>query len=179
MTITSAVTPHWISYSETTKLGGTVYDRIGLRQRCSTSTASGSASGKGCAHFPDEGQCGSGDRYAFCSMWRTTGFLMSFAVVMNLVTLVSLLVIMAGGKARRESGWRAVCGMLAAVAALQFGAMAVVVSCPSFRGLSRNGREMLIWAVHACRVISSTMTTSSMSLGMRWMRRGISVRRAL
>ena len=176
MTITSAVTPHWISYSETTKLGGTVYDHIGLRQRCSTSTASGSASGRGCAHFPDEGQCESGDRYAICSMWQTTGILMSFTVVMDLVTLVSLLVVMAGGKARRESGWRAVCGMLAAVAALQFGAMAVVVSCPFF---SRDGREVLITIVHACRAISSTTTTSSMSPGTRWMRRGISVRRAL
>jgi hypothetical protein len=65
-------------------------------------------------------------------MWRTTGFLMSFAVVAELATLVGFLVILAGGRVKREGGWKVLGGLLAAVAAAQFVGMAVVVSfvCP-------------------------------------------------
>ena len=119
MTIASIVTPKWISYTETTKPGDTVYDRIGLHRRCM------STSPDGCVHFPDEQRC-AGDGGRFCNMWRTTGFLMSLAVVMELATIVGFLVTVAGGKAKREAGWRVLCGMLGVAAALQFGAMAVV-----------------------------------------------------
>jgi len=121
MTIASIVTPKWISYTETTKSGDTVYDRIGLHRRCM------STSPDGCVHFPDEQRC-AGDGGRFCNMWRTTGFLMSLAVVMELATIVGFLVTVAGGKVKREAGWRVLCGMLGVGAALQFGAMAVVVS---------------------------------------------------
>ncbi|KAK1754474.1 hypothetical protein QBC47DRAFT_402892 [Echria macrotheca] len=119
MTIASIVTPNWISYSDTGKSGDTVYDRFGLHRRC-RSTAPG-----GCMHFPDEQQC-EGDGSWFCNTWRTTGFLMSLAVVMDLVTVVGFLVIMAGGKAKRETGWRILCAMLGITAILEFGAMAIV-----------------------------------------------------
>ncbi|KAK0643020.1 hypothetical protein B0T16DRAFT_415100 [Cercophora newfieldiana] len=117
MTIASIVTPKWISFTEITKSGEMVYDHIGLHRRCM------STSPDGCVHFPDEQRCEGDGR--FCYLWRTAGFLMSLAVVVDLATMVGFLVIVAGGKAKRETGWRVLCGMLGVVAALQFGAMAV------------------------------------------------------
>jgi len=63
-------------------------------------------------------------------MWRTTGFLMNFAVVAEFATLAGFLVVLLGGRIKRRegSGWKALGGLLAAVAAAQFVGMAVVVS---------------------------------------------------
>jgi hypothetical protein len=120
MTIASIVTPKWISYTEITKSGNAVYDNIGLHRRCMSTHPDG------CVPFPDEAGCEANSH--FCSLWKTTGFLMSLAAVMDLVTIVGFLVIVAGGKEKREMGWRLLCGMLGVVAALQFGAVAVAVS---------------------------------------------------
>jgi hypothetical protein len=54
---------------------------------------------------------------------------MSFATVAELAALVGFLIIMAGGKVKRQgSGWRILGGLLGAVAAAEFIGMAVVVS---------------------------------------------------
>ncbi|KAH6636803.1 hypothetical protein F5144DRAFT_195657 [Chaetomium tenue] len=123
MTITSIVSPNWVSLSVPSPSGGTVTDTIGLHRRCASSTGS-------CAPFPEPSRCdgsdGDGSGPSFCSMWRTTGFLMSFAVVAELATLVGFLVILAGGRIKREGGWKVLGGLLAAVAAAQFLGMAVV-----------------------------------------------------
>lgn len=73
-------------------------------------------------------------------MWRSTGFLMSFATVAELAGLVGFLVVMAGGRAKRERGWPIMAVVMLAVAAVQFGAMAIVVSVfsGSFFSLSRS-----------------------------------------
>ena len=65
-------------------------------------------------------------------MWRSVGFLMSFAVVMEGVTLVTFVVMIAGGKQKRESGWKILTGLLVLVALIQCTAMALVVSCSPF-----------------------------------------------
>lgn len=139
MTIASIVTPKWISFTEITKSGDTVYDHIGLHRRCM------STSPDGCVHFPDEQRCES-DGGHFCYLWRTTGFLMSLAVVMDLATVVGFLVIVAGGKDRREMGWRVLCGMLGLVAALHFGAMAVAVSFIVILRACGKADKILFWA---------------------------------
>jgi hypothetical protein len=62
-------------------------------------------------------------------MWRTTGFLMNLAAVIDLVTIVGFLVVLAGGKAKkRESsgGWKMLGVLLGGAAATQFCAMAIV-----------------------------------------------------
>jgi hypothetical protein len=61
-------------------------------------------------------------------MWRTVGFLMSLAVILELAAVVGFVVILAGGKARRESGWKILGGLLGVVAVVLFSGMAVVVS---------------------------------------------------
>ncbi|KAK3326497.1 hypothetical protein B0H66DRAFT_530501 [Apodospora peruviana] len=114
MTIVSVVVPKWVTY---TRPGSPVYDNVGLHRRC--------MSGSECTEFPDPKRCDGGEE-KFCSTWRTLGFLMSFAIVVELATLVSFLIIMAGGKQKREKGWKLLGTMLAGVATIQFIAMALV-----------------------------------------------------
>lgn len=61
-------------------------------------------------------------------MWRSVGFLMSFAVVLQGLSIVSYLIIISGSKTLRESGWRALSLAIALSAAVQAASMAIVVS---------------------------------------------------
>ena len=56
---------------------------------------------------------------------------MSFAAVLELATIVAYLMVIAGGKQKREIGWRVLAFLLILVGVVQCGAMAIVV-CPSF-----------------------------------------------
>jgi len=60
-------------------------------------------------------------------MWRTVGFLISFAVVAELCSLVSFAVIVGGGVQRRAAGWQVVSGVLLFSAVVQCAGMAIVV----------------------------------------------------
>lgn len=53
---------------------------------------------------------------------------MSFAVVLEGMTLIAYVVILAGGKQKRESGWRVLSGLHVCCAALQCAGMAIIVS---------------------------------------------------
>ncbi|KAH8893382.1 hypothetical protein GQ53DRAFT_763687 [Thozetella sp. PMI_491] len=119
MTLASIVMPDWVSYSVTASTGHTVSRSIGLHKSCS------SVADPECRHYPADSECTGDERY-FCSMWRTTGFLMSFATVAELATIVGFLIIMSGGKLKREKGWRVLGGLLGVVAAIHFSAMAIV-----------------------------------------------------
>lgn len=61
-------------------------------------------------------------------MWRSVGFLMSFAVVLEGVTLFTFTVILAGGKQKREAGWKILTGLLILVGLIQCTGMALIVS---------------------------------------------------
>ena len=63
-------------------------------------------------------------------MWRSVGFLMSFAIVLEGMTFIAYLVILAGGKQKRESGWKVLSGLHFIVGALQLAGMAIIVSLP-------------------------------------------------
>jgi len=52
--------------------------------------------------------------------------MMSFAAVLELATIVAYLMIIAGGKQKRETGWRVVAFLLVLVGVVQCGAMAIV-----------------------------------------------------
>lgn len=60
-------------------------------------------------------------------MWRSTGFLMNFAVMLELAVLVAYATVLFGGRGMRESGWKVLGGLLGLVAAVQAVAMALVV----------------------------------------------------
>jgi len=59
-------------------------------------------------------------------MWRTVGFLMSFAVIIELATLTSYAVVIIGGKQGRDKGWKVVCTLLLFSALMQCVSMALV-----------------------------------------------------
>lgn len=49
-------------------------------------------------------------------------------LILEMATLVGVVVILAGGKSRREAGWGVLVGLLAVVGLVLFGGMGVVVS---------------------------------------------------
>lgn len=73
-------------------------------------------------------------------MWRSVGFLMSFAVVMEGMTLVAYVVLLSGGKQKREQGWKVICGLLFLVGLLQCAGMALIVG-PYISGLDRDSAD--------------------------------------
>lgn len=128
MTIASLATPNWVSYSVTTAKGETFEKNIGLHKSCSNLDS------PQCRVFPSPELCQAGERY-FCSMWRTVGFMASFATILCLAGLVTFLVIMRGGKYKRETGWHFVAGMLSLVAIVELVMISLVVRiCLGVRG---------------------------------------------
>ena len=121
MVLASIVIPSWVTYSVTTLKGDTFEKHIGLHKSCST------LNDPKCRPFPTEELCMAGERY-FCSLWRTIGFLASFSAILCLACLVSFLVVMSGGKYKRETGWRLVVGMLSLVSVVQLAIISMVVS---------------------------------------------------
>lgn len=119
MTVASITVPHWITYSVTTDDHSTYSKHIGLHRSCSN------LYDPPCRTFPTEDQCQGDERY-FCSMWRTVGFLASFGVIMHLAGLVTFLVIMGGGKFKREVGWKVLSSLLLGVAAIEFVIIGIV-----------------------------------------------------
>jgi len=113
MTIASIAVPRWISYSPN---GEREYS-YGLHSRCSAVTGT-------CVPFPRTTDCTKDP--SFCNMWRTVGFLISFAVVVELCTLVSFIVIIGGGVQRRVAGWQVASGVLLFSAVVQCAGMAIV-----------------------------------------------------
>jgi hypothetical protein len=61
-------------------------------------------------------------------MWRTVGFLMSFAVVLEGMSVVSYLIVLSGGKRLRESGWKVLSLLIILSALVQAASMSIVVS---------------------------------------------------
>ena len=53
---------------------------------------------------------------------------MSFAVVIEGMTTIAYIVIMAGGKQKRESGWKVLTGLHAVVALLLGASLSIIVS---------------------------------------------------
>jgi hypothetical protein len=128
LSLASIIVPEWISFDQETNHGSTIHVTYGLHRRCSnTDPIVLSTSSLHCRPFPEDSDCGSENRY-FCSMWRSVGFLMSFAVVIEGMTIAAFLILIIGGKQRREQGW-GVMALLALIAALvQACAMALIVS---------------------------------------------------
>lgn len=60
-------------------------------------------------------------------MWRTVGFFMSFAVVIELCALVTSIIIILGGIQSRKFGWKIVCSLLVVAGIVQCVGMAIVV----------------------------------------------------
>ncbi|KAJ5780763.1 hypothetical protein N7457_005923 [Penicillium paradoxum] len=115
LTISSIVIPKWVSYHSVKPANHYSY---GLHRRCSSLTDT-------CESFPQNEDCHGEDRY-FCSMWRSVGFLMSLAVVVQAMSVVTYLVILSGGKRLRENGWGILSLMVGLSAIVQAAGMSIV-----------------------------------------------------
>ncbi|TVY33890.1 hypothetical protein LSUB1_G006128 [Lachnellula subtilissima] len=120
MTFAAIFIPDWVTWDVTTQLGAHNTRIIGLHRSCTTTPLENR-----CVHFPQKHDCDGDDRY-FCSMWRSVGFLMSFAAVFELVIIVAYCVVIVGGKQKREIGWKVLASMLMLVGIVQCAAMAIV-----------------------------------------------------
>jgi len=115
MTIASIILPRWIRWDNGT--GTSPHYTYGLHKKCSSVTG-------GCEPFPQYGDC---DRDpTFCSIWRSVGFFMSFAVIIELATIVAFVVIISGGRQTREYGWKIVCSLLAVIVLVECASMSMV-----------------------------------------------------
>lgn len=131
MTAATNVLPSWMSYRASAPSGATYRQQIGLHRSCTSEFSSSSnhtsphhPRGWECHAFPTRDDCHGDERY-FCSMWRSTGFLMAFALVTELASLVSFLVILTGGKYMRETGWKVLSGLLGFVAVVHIVALSI------------------------------------------------------
>ncbi|KAF2091565.1 hypothetical protein K490DRAFT_31548 [Saccharata proteae CBS 121410] len=120
MTIASIIEPRWLSYEVKAhgQHGRNVKVTYGLHRRCDSISGT-------CTDFPEYEDC-HGDNWSFCSMWRSVGFLMSFAVIIEAAALIAYAVIILGGKQKRDKGWKIVCGLLGLAGAVQCASMAIV-----------------------------------------------------
>lgn len=96
-------------------------------------------------------------------MWRSIGFLMSFAVVLEGMAIIAFLTILVGGKQRREQGWGILATLIVIPAVMQAVAMSLVVRLFEVVVL-RNQRQSLI--DRTCRhIFTRTMNASSSAGG--------------
>ncbi|TKX20711.1 hypothetical protein C1H76_7097 [Elsinoe australis] len=117
LTIASMSLPNWISYTSPSS-SDPVHISYGLHKRCSSLTHS-------CEPFPQDQDCRGNER-SFCSLWRSVGFLMNFTVVLELAIFVGFMVVILGGRGKREGGWKMVAGLSAVITVCQVVAMAIV-----------------------------------------------------
>jgi len=144
MTFSSIFLPNWVSYTITTHppplhTNAVLRRTIGLHTSCTTSQKhlhfpdfeQGPDDDDNipntfiCTDFPTAQDCKGDDRY-FCSMWRSVAWLMSFAAILELATTLAFITILAGGKQKRERGWKLLCFLLMLVASVQCASMAIV-----------------------------------------------------
>jgi len=118
MTITAIIIPRWISWDHTTPSGVRIHSTYGLHRLCSSLTST-------CEPFPQYDDC-QGSNRRFCSMWRSVGWMMSFAVVLEGMTLVAYIAILVGGRQKRETGWKVLSFLLLLTAVVQCASMAIV-----------------------------------------------------
>ncbi|KAK3903098.1 hypothetical protein C8A05DRAFT_43618 [Staphylotrichum tortipilum] len=130
LTLTTLLTPSWISYTTHAPSGAILSSSLGLYRRCTTTTTPSSTSLTWtCTPFPDPARCGSdGEGMSFCAMWRAAGGLMGLAVVGEVVAVVGGVVGLGRARGRKEGRgwWWLVGGLAGVVGGLQVLAGAVV-----------------------------------------------------
>ncbi|CAK7200966.1 hypothetical protein SEUCBS139899_003666 [Sporothrix eucalyptigena] len=140
MTIAANLVPNWVYYVmyPTAPDSDPYWMSLGLHKSCTSDSPSTtpssplfsrpSALSASCRSFPHrDWDCGATPhQQVFCSVWRTIGFLMAIAFVAELVTLLGFVIVLVGGRMKREFGWRVLVPLVEGVAAMQLVAMALV-----------------------------------------------------
>lgn len=99
LTLTAITIPRWISYTSDSATDGRITYSYGLHYSC----RSGPGIGDSCTPFPSESDCANDEH--FCSLWKTTGYLMNLAVFLEVLIIAAYIVILIGGRERREKGY--------------------------------------------------------------------------
>jgi len=121
LTFTSIFLPYWLVIDTPIPPSDHLTITYGLHRACSSLTSS-------CRPFPTTTDClSSSDAHSsFCTLWRSAGFLLSLAGVLEVVTIVVFVIVLAGGVRKREEGWKALVGLMALVAGLQVAVVSIV-----------------------------------------------------
>lgn len=106
LTILSITLPRWVLYHDSTPHGHDLSISLGLDKRCVID-----GNQRRCSPFPGEDECHASER-GFCTLWRSIGFLMNTAVLGELVLIVVFVVLLAGGRGKREKGWKLAAGLV-------------------------------------------------------------------
>jgi hypothetical protein len=115
----TSIFPNPTDNSSSQPSGEHIHQTYGLHRLCSSFTHQ-------CAHFPQYDDCHGRNR-SFCQLWRSVGWMMSFAVALEGMTLVAYIVIIKGGRQKRETGWSILSLLLLLTGLVQCGSMAIVV----------------------------------------------------
>jgi len=115
LTIISIVLPRWVRWES--DIGGDLKYSYGLHKKCSTVTGT-------CDPFPTAIDCNKDD--TFCALWKTVGFLMSFAVIIEFASWIAFAVVLLGGVQQRSYGWKLVIPLLSLASTVQLLSMAIV-----------------------------------------------------
>ncbi|KAJ9646765.1 hypothetical protein H2204_000457 [Knufia peltigerae] len=120
MTIASIIVPNWIAFDGSTSHGDPVHYTYGLHRRCSSTNIPPSFDSRSTSSnvMADSLQC--------VHMWRSVGFLMSFAVVLEGMTIAAFAILLVGGKQKREQGWGVLTILVALAAFVQAIGMALM-----------------------------------------------------
>ncbi|KAI1438485.1 hypothetical protein GGR50DRAFT_691347 [Xylaria sp. CBS 124048] len=102
----------------TAATGSTFSKYLGLHESCST------VAEPSCRPFPNDDECR--EDKDFCALWRTSGFFLSFATIVELATLIAFIVVIKGGKFKREGGWRLISTLLLVDGIVEFAGMGIV-----------------------------------------------------
>jgi len=119
MTVLSITEPRWISWDVSSESGSPVHYAYGLHERCSSLTQK-------CEYWPAEEHCIGADERYMCTLWRSVGFLMSFAVVIEGMSLMAFVIMLFGGKQKRVAGWKVLGTLLFLIGALQAAGMSII-----------------------------------------------------
>jgi len=115
LTIVSIALPRWVRWES--DVGGDIKYSYGLHSKCSTVTGT-------CEPFPSKIDCDADAM--FCALWRSVGFLMSFAVIIEFASWIAFAVVLLGGVQQRSYGWKLVCPLLGLAALVQLAGMAII-----------------------------------------------------
>ncbi|KAK6339251.1 hypothetical protein TWF718_008673 [Orbilia javanica] len=123
LTLTAITIPRWVSYTYETS-SGPITQTYGLRHRCRTGPGSTPTT---CTPFPTPTDCE--DSPHFCSLWRSTSYLMDLSLSLSLLTSLSFLIILISSSSNpsaRKKGWKSLVVLLFLTVMCELVAMSLV-----------------------------------------------------
>ncbi|OBT92430.1 hypothetical protein VE01_09284 [Pseudogymnoascus verrucosus] len=121
LTLTSIFLPNWLTIDSPISPDDRLRITYGLHRACSSLTNS-------CRPFPSSTDCLApfSDGPNFCTIWRSAAFLMSFTGILEIVTLITFGIILAGGLQKRAEGWKVLVGLMGVVVLGQVASTAMI-----------------------------------------------------